>query len=73
MLLVSLGRLFAASDDLFCAFTGSLTNLPQLRQRYGLDKSVGEVTLLMEAYKALRDRRPYPPDQVRRPQTRRPG
>lgn len=57
-------RQFAACDDIFCAFTGNLENLAQLRQRYGLDRHISEVNLIIEAYKTLRDRRPYPADQV---------
>ncbi|CAI5946978.1 unnamed protein product [Closterium sp. NIES-64] len=57
-------RQFAACDDVFCAFAGNIENLAQLRQRYGLDRHVSEVNLIIEAYKTLRDRRPYPPDQV---------
>eukprot|EP00475_Leptophrys_vorax_P042332 TRINITY_DN7986_c0_g1_i5.p1 TRINITY_DN7986_c0_g1~~TRINITY_DN7986_c0_g1_i5.p1 ORF type:complete len:257 (+),score=13.98 TRINITY_DN7986_c0_g1_i5:192-962(+) len=57
-------RQFAATDDIFCAFAGNIENIPHLRQRYGLDRHVTEVNLVIEAYKTLRDRRPYPPDQV---------
>lgn len=57
-------RTFSAIDDIFCIFEGVLENLPVLRQRYGLSKSVNEALLVIEAYKALRDRAPYPPDQV---------
>lgn len=57
-------RNFSAVDDIFCIFEGVLENLPVLRQRYGLSKSVNEALLVIEAYRALRDRAPYPPDQV---------
>lgn len=57
-------RAFAAIDDIFCVFEGVLENLPILRQRYGLSKVVNEALLVIEAYRALRDRAPYPPDQV---------
>jgi asparagine synthetase B (glutamine-hydrolysing) len=57
-------RAFAASDDIFCIFEGVLRNLPELRQQYGLSKSVSEALLVIEAYRALRDRAPYPPEQV---------
>lgn len=57
-------RTFAAVDDIFCIFVGVLENLPSLRQRYGMSKSVNETLLVIEAYRALRDRAPYPPDQV---------
>jgi len=54
-------RSFAAKDEIFCLFEGVLDNLGSLRQQYGLSKSANEVTLVIEAYKALRDRAPYPP------------
>ncbi|MCO5591801.1 hypothetical protein L7F22_045793 [Adiantum nelumboides] len=57
-------RSFAALDDIFCVFEGALENLPALRQQYGMSKSVNEALLVIEAYKALRDRAPYPPSQV---------
>nr|DAD19441.1 TPA_asm: hypothetical protein HUJ06_020904 [Nelumbo nucifera] len=41
-----------------------LDNLGSLRQQYGLAKSANEVVLVIEAYKALRDRAPYPPSHV---------
>ncbi|CAN1807517.1 Stem-specific protein TSJT1, partial [Linum perenne] len=43
---------------------GALDNLGSLRQQYGLAKSANEVVLVIEAYKALRDRAPYPPNHV---------
>lgn len=45
-------------------FEGALDNLGSLRQQYGLAKSANEVVLVIEAYKALRDRAPYPPNHV---------
>eukprot|EP01018_Ginkgo_biloba_P025652 Gb_16125 [translate_table: standard] len=57
-------RLFAVKDDCFCLFEGTLENLPSLRQQYGLPKTINEVILVIEAYKALRDRAPYPATQV---------
>lgn len=51
-------------DEIFCLFEGALDNLGRLRQQYGLSKSVNEVVLVIEAYKALRDRAPYPPNHV---------
>uniref|UniRef100_A0A7N0SYR5 DUF3700 domain-containing protein n=1 Tax=Kalanchoe fedtschenkoi TaxID=63787 RepID=A0A7N0SYR5_KALFE len=57
-------RSFAAKDEIFCLFEGMLENLGRLRQQYGLAKTANEVTLVIEAYKALRDRAPYPPDHV---------
>ncbi|XP_068643453.1 stem-specific protein TSJT1-like [Aristolochia californica] len=53
-------RSFAAKDEIFCLFEGILENLPRLKQQYGLGKNATEVVLVMEAYKALRDRAPYP-------------
>ncbi|KAJ4956447.1 hypothetical protein NE237_013230 [Protea cynaroides] len=57
-------RSFAVKDDIFCLFEGALDNLGRLRQHYGLAKSVNDVVLVIEAYKALRDRAPYPPSHV---------
>eukprot|EP00270_Netrium_digitus_P000386 TRINITY_DN1038_c0_g1_i1.p1 TRINITY_DN1038_c0_g1~~TRINITY_DN1038_c0_g1_i1.p1 ORF type:complete len:231 (+),score=34.01 TRINITY_DN1038_c0_g1_i1:117-809(+) len=57
-------RQFASVDDIFCAFSGTLENLPLLRQRYGLQRSISEVSFIIEAYKVLRDRAPYPAHQV---------
>uniref|UniRef100_A0A0C9S544 TSA: Wollemia nobilis Ref_Wollemi_Transcript_21829_1443 transcribed RNA sequence n=1 Tax=Wollemia nobilis TaxID=56998 RepID=A0A0C9S544_9CONI len=57
-------RSFAVKDEIFCLFEGTLQNLPSLRQQYGLSKSVNEVLLVIEAYKTLRDRAPYPASHV---------
>lgn len=57
-------RSFAVKDEIFCLFEGVLDNLGSLRQQYGLAKSCNEVTLVIEAYKALRDRAPYPASHV---------
>ncbi|KAM7280375.1 hypothetical protein ACFE04_007509 [Oxalis oulophora] len=57
-------RSFAVKDEIFCLFEGLLNNLGSLRQQYGLAKSANEVVLAIEAYKALRDRAPYPPNHV---------
>ncbi|OWM74212.1 hypothetical protein CDL15_Pgr008525 [Punica granatum] len=57
-------RTFAVKEDIFCLFEGALDNLGSLRQQYGLAKSANEAILLIEAYKALRDRAPYPPNHV---------
>lgn len=59
-----LPRSFAVKDEIFCLFEGALDNLGSLRQQYGLAKSAMEVILVIEAYKALRDRAPYPPNHV---------
>lgn len=46
-------------------FVGSLSNLSSLIRRYGLcGKSTNEAMLVIEAYRTLRDRGPYPADQV---------
>jgi asparagine synthetase B (glutamine-hydrolysing) len=58
------GRSFAVKDEIFCLFEGALDNLGSLKQQYGLAKSANEVILVIEAYKALRDRAPYPPSHV---------
>lgn len=57
-------RSFAVKDEIFCLFEGALDNLGSLRQQYGLSKSANEVILVIEAYKALRDRAPYPANHV---------
>lgn len=61
---IFLPRSFAAKDEIFCLFEGVLDNLGSLKQQYGLGKSANEVMLVIEAYKALRDRAPYPPNHV---------
>lgn len=57
-------RSFAVKDEIYCLFEGALDNLGSLKQQYGLAKSANEVVLVIEAYKALRDRAPYPPSHV---------
>ena len=57
-------RSFGAKDEIFCLFQGSLDNLGSLKQQYGLAKNVNEVLLVIEAYKTLRDRAPYPANHV---------
>ncbi|CAK9181794.1 unnamed protein product [Ilex paraguariensis] len=57
-------RSIVVKDDIFCIFTGSLNNTCELRRHYGLSRQVTEAMLVIEAYKVLRDRAPYPPDQV---------
>ncbi|EPS69062.1 aluminum induced protein [Genlisea aurea] len=59
-----LPRSFASKDEIFCLFEGSLDNLGSLINQYGLAKSTNEVLLVIEAYKALRDRAPYPPSHM---------
>ncbi|CAI0465742.1 unnamed protein product [Linum tenue] len=57
-------RLFAVVDDIFCLFQGHIENVAVLKQQYGLNKAANEVIIVIEAYRTLRDRGPYPPDQV---------
>ncbi|CAL5208009.1 unnamed protein product [Lathyrus oleraceus] len=59
-----LPRLFAVVDDIFGLFQGHIDNVANLKQQYGLNKSANEVTIVIEAYRTLRDRGPYPADQV---------
>ncbi|XP_057546485.1 stem-specific protein TSJT1 [Amaranthus tricolor] len=57
-------RSFAVKDDIFCMFEGALHNLGSLNQHYGLAKTADESVLIIEAYKALRDRAPHPTNHV---------
>ncbi|XP_014621295.2 LOW QUALITY PROTEIN: stem-specific protein TSJT1 [Glycine max] len=57
-------RSIVVLDDIFCIFMGSLANIAELRHHYGLARQATEAMIVIEAYKALRDRAPYPPDQV---------
>ncbi|KAF8388120.1 hypothetical protein HHK36_026786 [Tetracentron sinense] len=59
-----LPRLFAVVDDIFCLFQGHIENIALLKQQYGLNKTADEVSIVIEAYRTLRDRGPYPADQV---------
>ncbi|CAN8258425.1 unnamed protein product [Cochlearia groenlandica] len=59
-----LPRLFAVMDDMFCIFQGHIENITFLKQQYGLTKTSTEVTVVIEAYRTLRDRGPYSADQV---------
>lgn len=59
-------RYLAVVDEIFCMFVGALENLTMLKQQYGITTSVTEVTLIIEIYRALRDRSPYPVDHVMR-------
>jgi len=56
--------LFSGYDDIYCLFKGRLDNLCGLIKEYGLSKSANEAQLVIEAYRTLRDRGPYPADQV---------
>lgn len=51
-------------DDIFCLFQGHIENVANLKQQYGLNKAANEVIIVIEAYRTLRDRGPYPADQV---------
>lgn len=57
-------RSFASIDGIFCLFQGNLENLAVLRQEYGLAKNVTDCMLVIEAYRTLRDRGPFPADKV---------
>ncbi|XP_017226514.1 stem-specific protein TSJT1 [Daucus carota subsp. sativus] len=57
-------RLFSGVDDIYCSFLGSLNNLSSLNKQYGLSKCGNEALFVIEAYKTLRDRGPYPVHQV---------
>lgn len=57
-------RLFCGFDDVYCIFLGTLNNLCSLIRQYGLSKGTNEAMLVIEAYRTLRDRGPYPADQV---------
>lgn len=58
-------RLFCGLGDIYCIFSGSLNNLCSLIRQYGLSKGgTSEAMLVVEAYRTLRDRGPYPADQV---------
>lgn len=56
--------LFCSFDDVHCMFLGSVNNLSSLIKRYGLCQRDNEALLVIEAYRTLRDRAPYPADQV---------
>lgn len=43
---------------------GNLHNLSKLNKQYGLSKGSNEAIFIIEAYRTLRDRGPYPADQV---------
>lgn len=51
-------------DDIFCLFEGHIENVAHLKQQYGLSKTANEVMIVIEAYRTLRDRGPYPAAQV---------
>ncbi|KAL4388612.1 hypothetical protein GQ457_09G002360 [Hibiscus cannabinus] len=57
-------RSMFVTDDIFCIFIGTVVNICELRRHYGLSRQATEAMLVVDAYKVLRDRAPYPPDQV---------
>lgn len=57
-------RSIVVIDDVYCIFIGMLENTCELRRYYGLSRQATEAMVIVEAYKVLRDRAPYPPDQV---------
>ncbi|KAK4350580.1 hypothetical protein RND71_029893 [Anisodus tanguticus] len=57
-------RLFTVVNDIFCMFQGHIENVSHLKKQSGLNKTANEVIIVIEAYRTLRDRGPYPPDQV---------
>lgn len=57
-------RYFCGYDEMYCLFYGRLDNLSALIRQYGLCKATDEAMLVIEAYRTLRDRGPYPADQV---------
>ena len=57
-------RLFCGFEDIYCLFLGSLNNLFSLNKQYGLSKGTNEAMFVIEAFRTLRDRGPYPADQV---------
>ncbi|KAI4985519.1 hypothetical protein ZWY2020_018149 [Hordeum vulgare] len=56
--------LFGVVDDIVCLFQGAVENMAVLKQQYGLSKTATEINIVIEAYRTLRDRGPYPADQV---------
>lgn len=59
-------RWFCGLHDIYCMFMGSLNNLSSLNKQYGLSKGSNEAMFVIEAYRTLRDRGPYPAHQVLR-------
>ncbi|KAL8469900.1 hypothetical protein ACS0TY_032678 [Phlomoides rotata] len=57
-------RVFCGYDDIYCVFTGRLDNLCAQIKQYGLTRNANEAMVVIEAYRTLRDRGPYPADQV---------
>ncbi|KAJ8441821.1 hypothetical protein Cgig2_021511 [Carnegiea gigantea] len=61
-----LPRLFAVVDDIFCLFHGHVENIASLKQLYGLTKTANEVSIIIEAYRSVRDRGSHPADHALR-------
>ncbi|URD90061.1 hypothetical protein MUK42_27055 [Musa troglodytarum] len=58
-------RFFCSFDEVYCIFVGSISNLSSLVREYGLCGRISnEALLVIEAYRTLRDRGPYPADKV---------
>jgi hypothetical protein len=57
-------RLFCGLDGIYCIFLGSLRNLCAVNKQYGLSKGANEAMFVIEAYRTLRDRGPYPAHEV---------
>ncbi|KAL5730284.1 hypothetical protein ACHQM5_003124 [Ranunculus cassubicifolius] len=57
-------RSMVVKDDIYCIFIGNMENICELRHYYGLCRQTTEAMLVIEVYKVLRDRAPYPCDQV---------
>ncbi|XP_071739819.1 stem-specific protein TSJT1-like [Rutidosis leptorrhynchoides] len=62
--LLATQRLFSSVDDIYCIFLGNLNNLCALNKQYGLSKGTNESMFVIQAYKTLRDRGPYPAHSV---------
>ena len=59
-------RAFSVVDDIFCLFNGHIENIASLKQLYGLTKTANEVSIIIEAYRSLRDRGSSPADHALR-------
>ncbi|KAH1111914.1 hypothetical protein GYH30_010322 [Glycine max] len=57
-------RLFSGLDNIYCVFLGGLHSLSMVNKQYGLSKGTNKAMFITEAYQTLRDRGPYPADQV---------
>ncbi|KAL5191957.1 Stem-specific protein TSJT1 [Glycine soja] len=57
-------RLFSGLDNIYCVFLGGLHSLSMVNKQYGLSKGTNKALFITEAYQTLRDRGPYPADQV---------